>query len=1307
MMAKRVRVAAFGLMFLEVVGVGASGLGQARFAPVALRGYGTVSGVERVVGDGSVLEITCQDGAKARLVQAKYLSDLVLLPGVTKGAGTPVIYSVEGQGAVAAYLAGNKVTIVAAGSEAGLRGLIETVKPVGVTTAQMDVPMYLDRWDKFNFRHYYRPLTRQPGTTDATYDYTAEFDWAAKEDRAGFLLNDSPLATDSAQGMLNEGWANYVRDEARKRLLPVELHVSANAGGEPTWLLNTYREQTQMKMPGFTGNFHELMLPNLGGQGVLSWSATTGEDAILGLLQKSIRDVAGDPNLISFLEPHGELHHGPQDIFLEYGPVVDVAYRKFLKGKYGTVEAVAKRWGVGLKSWDDVHFQEVASFAGWGPEALDIGATWRVGYEKLLEVPEGPGHYESGKAYKSEMAPESWFAAGFDDSKWPVVPGGGNDQELFLMKEPAVFRHTFDLPAGWKEKNKRTWLYVWDMNEADHQPVRVVLNGKEVSHTSGARTAPHWVGVEVTDVLEKGANTLAIRVPQGYIAYKVYLSPVEVKQYPNLGEGLNAQWVDFSDFTQRSRIDTVRRGMEMIRQVEPDMGITLMHPDEYSDGVKGLAEAYGGEFHNTGYMGGIWADYNTALMRGANLPYSLEPGGPARDFMDWKKQMGLYQTEGVQAVDYFIHIGDILWRPEIKADYEAHRKQFALMGQSHYQKAQIAVLYSDRGAQLMGYPWGSAPNTNMPGGYWAWNAASLLHDHYPSDGLSQSSFANGDANAYEVIIDSNTSIMDDAMVDSIEAWVRNGGTFITLGQTGRHRPERPDTWPISRLTGYSVEKIDKMTDAGGVLETGTLQAAPGQELYDSSWNGVKANGLHMKKQAGDVQDLLLWKDGTVAAGMRPLGKGYVVDLGAKFVGSKMADRFDPGGDSPEARQMRKMLMALLAWRKMTPEPGVLKQDADWVKLRHGVTNNGLYDVWTVWNQSPDKDETVSVKILGGQKPGFAIDMVGAVRMPLTAPEIDNVALKPYEAKAFLTPKGAIGDAAGAWFDLQRKWWRGTTKPEAKVLPGPDHRFSEDLSEGWRFKVLPADADATSLLKEQVEDGSWPTRTLGLWDVKDAGGGHGVLRRSFTVPSRFGNGLVSIWITSWQGGNGGFFEEGRVWLDGKEVKPMSAKNYIAIGLPELKAGSTHEVAMEIKSRGVLAGLSGEAWLSYEPKPPAEVDLAGKWATSPDGLTYGSPAGLPGKFSSTWFLRRSFYVDGKYRGQNAVLTVDGDPELVSVLINGRLVRKHHHMIGARWSLNLTPFVKFGAENEVQLVRWDGVGSGVVREVHMGFYDPKFYP
>ena len=178
--------------------------------------------------------------------------------------------------------------------------------------------------------------------------------------------------------------------------------------------------------------------------------------------------------------------------------------------------------------------------------------------------------------------------------------------------------------------------------------------------------------------------------------------------------------------------------------------------------------------------------------------------------------------------------------------------------------------------------------------------------------------------------------------------------------------------------------------------------------------------------------------------------------------------------------------------------------------------------------------------------------------------------------------------------------------------------------------------------------------------------------------------------------------GDVWLDGQQVKPLNADRYIALDLPSLQAGSVHTLAVEVQSPGTLAGFRGECWLSFEPTPPQKIDLAGQWTPSLDGLHYQSPINLPGNFNAQ-FLKRTVSIGDEYRGREVYLTLDGDPALICVLINGKLVRRHHHMIGDRGSLNLTPFVRFGADNEIEIVRWNGAGKGALREVFLGFYNP----
>ncbi|MDR3708241.1 MAG: hypothetical protein P4L33_08065 [Capsulimonadaceae bacterium] len=1294
---------------------------SAVFPSVMLRGYGRLSGeswqAAAPSGSASLLRIHCADAGAAKLVAAKYLSDIALLPhgqAMTAACRSSAVpgYAAEGQGAVAAGRVGADVSIFAAASAGDLAWTIDHTADISgaVWKAEVTVPMYLDRWDKYSFRHYYWALQLPKGESAATYDYNHEFDWAQAEDHAGILLAKAPLATDSAEGMMNVATNAWIADEARQHNLPVELHLDGGVGSEPTWFLNDFRDQQQMRMPGFTGGNHRIMTSLMCGQGVLSWNSQIGQDAYMGLFEGVVKRFKNDPNVTSYLEPHNELKHGAHDIFLEYGPVADENYRRYLKGKYATPLALASRWQMLLRSWDDVHVPEIAKFAGLRPDSIDIGKSWRVGYEDLIGKAGDPDNYDERAAVASKAAPAEWFSADFDDSSWPDVPGGGNDDQMFLTKRPAVFRCQFDVSASWFRAHKRVWVYEWDLNEATDQVVRVVLNGQEIGSSKILFVQPHWSAFEATGALRPGSNTLAIRVPQGYVAYKTYLSSVEPAQYPNLGQGLNAQWVDFTGFTQWYRADAVRQGMAMIRRNAPDPQIVLMSPTEFADGIMGDALAYGGEFHDTGAMGSFWDDYPADVSRGSDLPVSVEPGSPAVDFADWQRQWGRWQCEGVNAVDYFIHIGSILWQPEIKADYEAHRKQISLIGQSHFQKAEVAVLYSNTIAELTGYPWGASPNTGLPGGYWRWNAAGVLRGIYPYDGLTASCFERGQAQAYKVIVDSNTSIMDEKTVAEIENYVRGGGVFVTVAQTGRSTPERADAWPIARLTGYAVTHIDRLNPDGSVSEQGRLSPAPGQSVYDASWSGSPANGLHLRKAAPDAQDLLLWSDGTVAAGVRPIGKGYIVQLGAKFTGDRIFDRVEPGGNNPETLALRKLISAILEWRGIKHESARLSPENEQVWLRPRVTNNGLYDVWTLWNWSETQTQTVSVALNPGKHPAFAFDARDGSNVPVTqdagGDRIDGIVLQPRETRVILTPRDEIALAPAAWFDLQRKWWRGTTMPERKTLPAPRQTLSLDLSEEWKVKTLDSGDDATPLLGAQVSDASWLIRPSWLWNTASLDGKkHAVLRKSFIVPAKWTNGRVGIWMTGWvYAGGGTFFDRGRVWLDGAEVKPMNGDPYIDTNIASLKAGTVHTLAVEVQGKGQLVGLGGQCWLAYEPAPGQKIDLAGAWTASNDALRYDIPATLPGKYHGQ-IMKRSVFIGSKLAGKKAVVTVDGDRMLIGVLINGKLVRRHHHLVGSRWSLDVTPFVQYGADNKIQLIHsmvYGGPMEGYVHEAFIGFYD-----
>ena len=129
--------------------------------------------------------------------------------------------------------------------------------------------------------------------------------------------------------------------------------------------------------------------------------------------------------------------------------------------------------------------------------------------------------------------------------------------------------------------------------------------------------------------------------------------------------------------------------------MDPNRSIVLMAPNEYIGGVKELAEDYGGEMHDTGAMGGFWVDQGPMISAGSGIPFSVEPGGAPRTLNEYKKMMGLYFSENIQGLDYFIHIGDVLWHDDIRKDFEDHLNLIHMVGKFHAPEAEVALLADD------------------------------------------------------------------------------------------------------------------------------------------------------------------------------------------------------------------------------------------------------------------------------------------------------------------------------------------------------------------------------------------------------------------------------------------------------------------------------------------------------------------------------------------------------------------------------------------------------------------------------------
>jgi hypothetical protein len=1252
---------------------------------VSLRGYGPLSGcLWTVTGQpspASLLQINCVSDAKAQLVLAKYLSDLGLLPGVrlvqiVAKRGTITARSVENQGAIAALRSGNRVVILAARKTSDLHSLYEDNLPadfaINATEGEVRVPSYLDRWDKHGFRFYYGPFVRPKkanGRDVTAYDPVQDFIFASDAGHAGMVVWHAPHPAETAEGIMNTVWWDWVLNACRKYGLPAGI----NCGLEDKnyWVLNRFPEQAIRYQPQFLGSFYGSM--NFGIGEILSWNSVEGKELALAQIQKSLRQLVGCDNIVNWLEPHEEMGHGAADVLVEYGPVADQGYRRFLQSKYGTVQAVAERWfgkPAALGVWEDVHLPELAHFAGWGPEAVDLTGRWRINYDTAWGA--------------ASAAPE------LDDSTWPTLVAPGHSIVRFLAKRPAVFRRHFQLDPAWRAAHPRIWLYLWDLNdtrprkEAADTGVHVFINGKPIAATSTGNPEYHWAALEVGKELIDGDNLVTLDLPQGMFNYRCYLSAHEPKNYPNLGPELNAQWADYSDFNAWCRGEAVRRGAQMIRQVDPNRPITFMSPDTYAGVIKPVCEDFGGVFHNTGYMAGVWANFHCMEMASSGLPTDVEPGSGAVDVPDFKRFMGRWSTEGVQGVDYFQHVGDIEWREGIRQYFLKTLNLWHLIGKYHTPPAQVATLHSDRVVRLLGFPWQAEPGFRFSSGHWPVRINEWLLADFPLDEVLEVDFERGNASAYRVILDTNTCVMDEPLVGQIETWVRAGGIFVTYGETGRHSSTHVDSWPISRLSGYRVL---------AVAPRGRNQAfrlAPGQPVFrDNEFWAAHANAanlLVLKKEQSECRDLLVWQDGTVAAGMRPLGRGFVIQLGT-------------------TAEPRRLLGDILDWAKIPRIPAA----AEGLLMRHFVSNNGLYDVWAMWNDNA-APRTADLAIRNGLALESAWDVEAgrplAAQADPSGVRVGGLRFDAWQTRVLLTPRLDVAAAPVAWFQLQRRWWKGTSDP-GKPLPDAPSKLTVDLTTDWAFQpLLPEQTDVLPLVDPKLDDSAWKRMRLGIVTIPDNSDvQHALLRKRFTVPVDWNAGRVTLWIQSWNSDT--FLDAGRVYLDGQPLGPASRSGITGSDVAgSLRPGTTHVLAVEISGpEKTPLGTRGPAWIAYHPEPAARVDLSGPWEISVDGLRYAPPVTLPGPLVGK-AARRTVKIDASHANRNVVVHAVADNyPLAGVLINGRFVLRFRHNIGSEVNLNITPWVKFGQDNELILV--SNGGNGTLREVSLEFHARESYP
>lgn len=1287
--------------------------------PVTLRrelhGYGAISATitPQPFRRTSLVQIECDSPASTLLLQAKYLSDLQRLPGVVRtyrslkdGRRIPAYgFGDDVSGQVACFARHSLVLILATSEHQLPEDLFSTEALQTASAAEFEpraaVPMYMDRWDRYGLLCYYAPEVMPPGSQylDQKFDYSSGIRFA-QEHETGIVLWTYPLADDFAEGLTSEQAWSWVQKSAREKRIPV--HINTQIAPPQIWLANRFPEQTMLKAPQFLGGYYGVGHDSTG-QSAISWLSEEAEDQLLAVFQRNVRRFALDSNIVGWLEPHGETYELPQKLFLDSGPYAEEALRSFLRKRYGTLKKLSERWHGDpnrYRSWADVAMPEVANFAGFGPKAIDLRGVWRVRY-----VPAPDGHLYSRDEARglaspppnSGNTPKEWFQPDFDDSGWDELLAPGNDRMLSLARSPLVYRRTVELPSGWQQRGQVASLYVWDMANRDRDVTILTVNGLPIPEVSHGANDQHWSRFDVTAALKPGKNKITLLLPRAIICYRVYLTQEPPLRYPNLGQYRNARWVDLLAWNIESRGAQIRRGAEMIRQAAPHASINFMAANDYTDPVKQSCKDYGGRFHDTGSMAGFWTDENCLLMSGAGLPVTAEPGNGAPNAREFQLFWGRWLTEGVNGVHYFQNWGEIAWNPEVLAVFEANRRMYEAVGKYHAPFAKVGVLFGLQSQWLAGFPWAASDSAGGQGGYYSrWNAANHLLNWCPRDGIGAVDFQGTEIDRYAVIIDTNTAFMDELLLEGIEQYVKRGGVFITYGHTGRHSPTVPDSWPISRLTGFQVVG----SYGGGDGKMASTPTETNETLYPH--NPVHCSGFRLKSTGAgnNVQTLLQWEDGTTAIGMRRLGKGYIVQFGLDSSGTDFVHWIAP------------LLLRFHADERVLATATVSRGDRV-PHLRHFVGNSGLHNVWVLFNES-DEPVTVDLKFMLGHHLNRLTDIVSNRTIQLEQGPSGTVAngieLAKWETRMLVSPHANVAASAGEWISLQYNWWQGVKAPPQKRLPELKEvqRFTLDLTEGWAYHLAPniSDAQAESLLHPDATDAHWERKTLGLTLFTQKEGYKRILiRRKFTVPVHWKD--ADIYLCA-DVPYAQFFHETRIFLDGKAWaggRKSVDGPYLDPMDGVLTPGSTHLLGLDFQSHSNLVGSRGPIWLTCIPRVDTAntQSLAGVWQCWSSPTHRSGEVTLPGTTKAMYVSRTVRIDSAKLRQKKSVfIYYESTGERLNLIVNGHLICHGEQPRQHIFIVNITPLVHQNADNLIELAANSETGEKVVRRVEIRYED-----
>ena len=1225
-----------------------------------LRGFGTIQASALPAGQG--MKFVCDSPAHATLIIHKLARDMALSATVPShwttvqiaGQAVPVLVR-PGLGAYLVLTQGSDAYCFTAPLATGQNesGLAAAFAPAALLLpgaklydAAFTYPVYLDKWSTRGIGTWYSPYAPfgddPPGLksiVDAHFQYmkannlTVHFtDYGPDRREADHFLTKYQRPYHTAR------WHEW--DADFERLNPYDLIQPGNVFTQ------------------YTDYYGELSFGGDKLQQYRDWK-----------FQDYLKQYVNDPLLVDWDEPHAEIGPSQFEERWDYGEENRAHFAKFLQTeKHYTLASLGQAWHHDsgyFKSWNKVPIPYDYALFGFDRNSLFADRTWRLHIAEIV-----PG-LTAGYAHSE-----------FNDAKWPSfqLPGGQIGMLAAQAHKHFWYRGTITVPASYLAAHTGPlYLDIATLTEAAYKtnPDHIWFNDKDLGVISGQPGTPLLGSKDVSGLVHAGVNHIVYSPASDYIPGGFFLATKPMENYPYTDSDLNARYVDWHDYIANSVLEEERHTIQTIRGTDPDRFIKVMAVQP-KDLFSPMMAAYGCFTHNTGDEA-FFYPWDKRLAYPYGYTADAESSASMLDPASWKRWFGWFTFSGLNGFDNFIDVESMMYAPSVTPLWQENFPYLHLANRYDMKKPEIGLLWSGPNNRLglggnysLAFCWDLGRGDIQPLGYsYAYFDEPGLHRHL--------------ADGYKVLWDCGTYVMSKETVADIRHFVEQGGTYVALAETGRNTLTEKDAWPIESLSGFHVKEVRPLGGFVSILNDQPLFTTLAGQNFENYGRSIDYSNFNyadkctaLEAVAPDTQAIARYRDGTIAIGMRTLGKGRVVVLGSPF----WRDSYDQAGVWHPSAAQEVFLQDLLTGLGVPPDVPSAVPSPVW-RDRY-VANNGTEEYLLLFNPGATDTQSVTADWHMSFPAAQVFDPKTGQQFPATITGSTaqvSVILAPYETKilAVQSPRPAT-ETVSVWYNNLATRWQGTSPGHKAVRPDLPF-YTVDFPAGAgkivdTASVTPARLASLSSSSD-AEDG-WDTHLDFVrpkyLEIATTPTQSVLYRRVVTVPASWKPGdkyLLRMKI----------FQDfsGIVYLNGQQV--ATAQQVYSAGDEGI------DVASAIRFPGpnvlvVASNQNGDAAnpdLWRQPAPVSTLSLAGDWTIKPDEDHTTTLSRLPGAFTGL-LATKIIVVPASWSKSHVFLRISWEKGAAGHLaVNDKTFAGGWDNIMPKY-MDVTPWIKFGLPNRI---------------------------